>query len=94
MIEWLLLEKIQKLSLVITNITNKEVLERWDFKLQYEKSTGTAEDAIGNKDIKVIKNEIQNVLRQICSTVSFLPLLEGPCKYPGYIYLNVLETFY
>lgn len=79
------MEKIQKLSLVITNITNKEVLERWDFKLQYEKSKGeksSGEEVLGNKDIKIIQNEIQNVLRQICSTVSFLPLLEDPCKFP------------
>ncbi|XP_014276419.1 mitotic spindle assembly checkpoint protein MAD2A [Halyomorpha halys] len=87
--EWLLMEKIQKLSLVITNITNKEVLERWDFKLQYEKSKGekgSGEEVLGNKDIKIIQNEIQNVLRQICSTVSFLPLLEGPCSFDLLIY--------
>jgi len=34
----------------------------------------------GSKDLKEIQNEIRDVMRQICSTVSFLPLLEGSCK--------------
>lgn len=38
-LDWLLQEKVQKLSLIISNRNTKEVLERWDFKLQYDKSS-------------------------------------------------------
>lgn len=71
------------MSLVIANINTKEVLERWDFKLEYEKtedSTNEKGEVTGKKDIKIIQKEIRDVLRQICSTVSFLPLLDCPCK--------------
>ncbi|XP_014250927.1 mitotic spindle assembly checkpoint protein MAD2A [Cimex lectularius] len=84
--EWLMLGKIQMISLVITNISNKEVLERWDFKLQCEeamkgKEVINGKEPVGNKDIKVIQKEIRDVLRQICSTVSFLPLLDCLCSF-------------
>jgi mitotic spindle assembly checkpoint protein MAD2 len=71
------------MSLVIANVVTKEVLERWDFKLEYEKPEGSTTengDLVGKKDLKVIQKEIRDVLRQICSTVSFLPLLDCPCK--------------
>ena len=92
-------EKIQKLSMIITNINTKEVVERWDFNITYEQNS-SGEDAlklkdakvtkngsangtgkVGNKDLKIIQKEIKDVLRQICSTVSFLPLLDCLCKY-------------
>lgn len=83
-IEWLLQQKVSKMSLVISNVTTKEVMERWDFKLEYEaKDVKTNEkgEVVGTKDIKIVQKEIKDVLRQICSTVSFLPLLDCPCKY-------------
>ncbi|KAK9511551.1 hypothetical protein O3M35_000185 [Rhynocoris fuscipes] len=82
--DWLLKGKVKQLSLVITNLANKEVLERWDFKLQYEETISNETDIdkpIGTKDIKVIQSEIRDVLRQICSSVSFLPLLDCPCAF-------------
>lgn len=97
--DWLLDEKVQKISMVITNISTKEALERWDFNVKYEagsespsdlkelKDTKVAKNGKvndvtknGNKELKVIQNEIRDVLRQICSTVSFLPLLDCLCK--------------
>lgn len=98
-LDWLVEEKVQKISMIITNISTKEPLERWDFNVKYEagsessadiqelkdtkvtkpgKSNGAAKT--GNKELKVIQNEIRDVLRQICSTVSFLPLLDCLCK--------------
>uniref|UniRef100_A0A1B6DI51 Mitotic spindle assembly checkpoint protein MAD2A n=1 Tax=Clastoptera arizonana TaxID=38151 RepID=A0A1B6DI51_9HEMI len=82
--EWLLQQKVEKISLVICNISTKEVLERWDFRLEYEggsnKSDGNG-DVVGEKDIKIIQREIKDVLRQICATISFLPLLDCPCSF-------------
>ncbi|XP_046753039.1 mitotic spindle assembly checkpoint protein MAD2A [Diprion similis] len=88
--EWLLQKKVQKLTLVITNVNTKEVLEKWDFKVDYEGSTpnGTGIDnknlnlpEVGTKDTKTIQKEIREVIRQITGTVSFLPLLDCLCSF-------------
>ncbi|XP_025197213.1 mitotic spindle assembly checkpoint protein MAD2A [Melanaphis sacchari] len=84
--DWLLEQKIQKMSMVISNVNTKEVMERWDFKLQYEGSGDSNPDSVGNKDLSIIQKEIRDVLRQICSTVSFLPLLDCPCAFDLQIY--------
>ncbi|KAJ9582432.1 hypothetical protein L9F63_003230 [Diploptera punctata] len=88
--EWLIKKKLQKISLVITNSETKEVMERWDFKIQYEgdKNGAVIENGaeVGNKDIKVIQREIREVMRQILATVSFLPLLDCVCCFDILIY--------
>ncbi|XP_022199482.1 mitotic spindle assembly checkpoint protein MAD2A [Nilaparvata lugens] len=91
--EWLAAQKIKKMSMVISNVQTKEVLERWDFNLQYEKPENTStvsvdgkEEIYGKKEIKVIQSEIRSVLLQICSTVSVLPLLDCPCAFDLLIY--------
>lgn len=70
--EWLLQRKVQQVTLVITNVNTKEVLEKWDFKVDYE---GKAESTDGNnpsalpevgtKDVPSIQKEIREVIRQI-----------------------------
>lgn len=82
--EWLVQRKVQKLTLVITNVYTKEVLEKWDFKVDYEgvplnALSNPAE--IGTKDLKTIQKEIREVIRQITGTVSFLPLLDCLCSF-------------
>lgn len=73
--------------MVICNVITKEVLERWDFKVQYEGSADeSSPDSVGNKELSTIQKEIRDVLRQICSTVSFLPLLDCPCAFDLQIY--------
>lgn len=84
--EWLVKEEIKQLSLVISNISTQETLERWDFKIEYEAKSNGTDEVTGNKDIKIIQKEIRDVLRQICSTVSFLPLLDCPCSFDLHIY--------
>ncbi|XP_012250764.1 mitotic spindle assembly checkpoint protein MAD2A [Athalia rosae] len=89
--EWLVEKKVQKLTLVITNVNTREVLEKWDFKVDYEGPTanGTHPDnktsslplEIGTKDTKTIQKEIREVIRQITGTVSFLPLLDCLCSF-------------
>lgn len=98
-LDWLVEEKVQKISMIITNISTKEALERWDFNVKYEAGSESSTDIqelkdtkvtkagktngpakTGSKELKVIQNEIRDVLRQICSTVSFLPLLDCLCK--------------
>ncbi|XP_012275343.1 mitotic spindle assembly checkpoint protein MAD2A [Orussus abietinus] len=86
--EWLVQRKVQKVTLVITDVNTKEVLEKWDFKVDYEgtKSNGATDSTsslpdVGTKDVKSIQKEIREVIRQITGTVSFLPLLDCLCSF-------------
>ncbi|XP_033325613.1 mitotic arrest deficient 2 [Megalopta genalis] len=87
--EWLIQRKVQKVTLVITNVNTKEVLEKWDFKVDYEgqtsnglkDATNTGLPDVGTKDSKTIQKEIREVIRQITGTVSFLPLLDCLCSF-------------
>lgn len=71
--EWLIQRKVQKITLVITNVNTKEVLEKWDFRVDYEgqSSNGTNDNTknslpeVGTKDVKAIQKEIREVIRQI-----------------------------
>ncbi|CAL1676960.1 unnamed protein product [Lasius platythorax] len=86
--EWLIQRKVQKITLVITNVNTKEVLEKWDFKVDYEdqKANGINSNVKADmpeetKDMKTIQKEIREVIRQITGTVSFLPLLDCLCSF-------------
>jgi mitotic spindle assembly checkpoint protein MAD2 len=72
---------MQKISLIISHSVTKEVLERWDSKVQYEGDAVENGESVGKKDLVLIQKEIRGVLRQISATVSFLPLLDYLCKY-------------
>ena len=68
--EWLLLKKVHKITLVISNVNTKEVLEKWDFKVDYEKEStdenGTKNGTeTGTKEVQLIQKEIREVIRQI-----------------------------
>ncbi|EZA61000.1 hypothetical protein DMN91_005045 [Ooceraea biroi] len=90
--EWLVQRKVRKITLVITNVNTKEVLEKWDFRVDYEDqklndngnsnvNVDPSEGVAGTKDIKTIQKEIREVIRQITGTVSFLPLLDCLCSF-------------
>ncbi|XP_059469913.1 mitotic spindle assembly checkpoint protein MAD2A [Neocloeon triangulifer] len=88
--EWIASRKIQKISMIICNADTKEVLECWDFKLQVEKNDipeGETE-VVGHKDVKVIQNEIRDVIRQITGCVTFLPMLDCPCSFDLQVYTD------
>lgn len=73
--EWLIQRTVQKITLVITNVNTKEVLEKWDFKVDYEdqKANGISSKADvtegETKDMKTIQKEIREVIRQITGNV-------------------------
>ncbi|XP_032364654.1 mitotic spindle assembly checkpoint protein MAD2A isoform X2 [Etheostoma spectabile] len=77
--EWLFECTVQKLVLVITCLETNEVLERWQFDIECDKSAKES-SAPREKSIKTIQDEIRSVIRQITATVTFLPLLETPCE--------------
>ncbi|XP_016113804.1 mitotic spindle assembly checkpoint protein MAD2A-like [Sinocyclocheilus grahami] len=77
--EWLFDCTVQKLVVVITCLETNEVLERWQFDIECDK-TANESSAPREKSIKAIQEEIRSVIRQITATVTFLPLLEIACK--------------
>merc|ERR1712207_39252 len=81
--EWLLKGDIQKLVLVIASIDDGTVLERWVFNVETDKTSinNNNNNNKKNKSIKDIQNEIRGIIRQITSSVTFLPLLEVPCSF-------------
>eukprot|EP01083_Nonionella_stella_P002311 6673_1 len=84
--QWLMKGDIQKLVLVIASIDDGTVLERWLFNIETDKTTFDQKNIKQNKkktnkSIKDIQNEIRGIIRQITSSVTFLPLLEVPCSF-------------
>ncbi|XP_028330732.1 mitotic spindle assembly checkpoint protein MAD2A [Gouania willdenowi] len=85
--EWLMECTVQKLVLVITCLETNEVLERWQFDIQCDKSA-KENCAPREKSIKAIQDEIRSVIRQITATVTFLPLLDTPCAFDLLVYID------
>ncbi|XP_073693711.1 mitotic spindle assembly checkpoint protein MAD2A [Garra rufa] len=85
--EWLFDCTVQKLVVVITCLETNEVLERWQFDIECDK-TAKENGAPRDKSIKAIQEEIRSVIRQITATVTFLPLLETACAFDLLIYTD------
>lgn len=83
--EWLSRNEIEKITMVITNVHSKEVLEQWDFKVHCEPPADGAKvdpaNPTASKELKKIQAEIRDVLRQIAATISYLPLMEKICTF-------------
>lgn len=75
-----------KVALVIANVKTLEVMERWDFLVEYEGSASEEDEQSSEKPLKQIKNEIRDVLKQIASSVAYLPLLDCLCSFDIQIY--------
>jgi len=86
--DWLYKRTIQKLVLVIKNLDNEEVVERWQFNVQCNKTFNENDKNPKQKDTEEVKKEIQGVLRQITASVSFLPMLDFPCSFDILVYTD------
>ncbi|XP_053317410.1 mitotic spindle assembly checkpoint protein MAD2A [Spea bombifrons] len=84
--DWLHKCQVQKLVVVITSIDTNEILERWQFDIECDKTV--KDDTVREKSQKVIQEEIRSVIRQITATVTFLPLLETACAFDLLIYTD------
>ncbi|XP_029458115.1 mitotic spindle assembly checkpoint protein MAD2A isoform X1 [Rhinatrema bivittatum] len=85
--DWLYSCSVQKLVVVISSIEGEEVLERWQFDIECDK-TMKDDSAPREKSQKAIQDEIKSVIRQITATVTFLPLLETACAFDLLIYTD------
>lgn len=83
--DWLIQRIVSKVALVITNVRTLEVLERWDFNVEYEGNSGD-ETVTSEKPLKQIQSEIRDVLKQIASSIAYLPLLDCICSFDIQIY--------
>lgn len=86
--EWLAQNQVDKISMIITNVHTKEVLECWDFKVQNELGDSAGATKLdpnnpptSSKELKKIQAEIRDVMRQIAATISYLPLIESICTF-------------
>uniref|UniRef100_A0A0N5AS10 Mitotic spindle assembly checkpoint protein MAD2A n=1 Tax=Syphacia muris TaxID=451379 RepID=A0A0N5AS10_9BILA len=80
-------KQLKRLVLVISEIQKKEVLERWQFDIETDKTIqDSGEDSSRQKDEKKIRQEMADVIRQITASVAFLPLLEQRCSFDVLIY--------
>lgn len=77
---------VNKVALIITNVHTLEVLERWDFQVEYEGDMSQGHAQTSQKELKQIQKEIRDVMKQITSSVSYLPLLDCLCSFDIQIY--------
>eukprot|EP00049_Salpingoeca_infusionum_P019421 m.361788 g.361788 ORF g.361788 m.361788 type:complete len:262 (+) comp19895_c0_seq1:48-833(+) len=84
--DWLVAKTVQKVVLVLTSVTTSEVLERWQFDIECDNSVD--ENTVVDKPEKETRDEIQAIIRQICSSVTFLPMLEEQCSFDMLIYTD------
>jgi len=83
--DWLMTGIVQKLVVVITNTDTNVTVERWVFDIITELPQA---GEVKEKPEKEIMSEIQAIIRQICASVTFLPLLEGPCSFDLLVYTD------
>jgi mitotic spindle assembly checkpoint protein MAD2 len=69
---WLIERKIRKLVVVLTSVETKEVLERWEFKVEYEEGADQAEGSKENVDTNVAASQqgFRNVINKVGSHYS------------------------
>ncbi|OWF37514.1 mitotic spindle assembly checkpoint protein MAD2A-like [Mizuhopecten yessoensis] len=85
--KWLLSMTVKKLVVVIKDIDTNEVMERWQFDVECDK-TVLEESKPREKSVKDINKEICSVIRQITASVTFLPLLESACAFDLLVYTD------
>jgi len=73
--EWLKTGEIKKLVVVISSQETNETRERWTFDVH------TNSDSVTEKPLPEIQSEIRSIMRQVCASITYLPLLDTPCKF-------------
>ncbi|WVQ74511.1 hypothetical protein IAR50_004112 [Cryptococcus sp. DSM 104548] len=96
--EWILESSLTRLVLAIKSADTGETVERWQFDLYTEDSAldplpgGPSTTAKGSKKKdkteKEVQGEISQIIKQITSTVTFLPMPEGEYTFNILAYHN------
>ncbi|KAI9485287.1 MAG: Mad2l1 protein [Benjaminiella poitrasii] len=91
---WLKSNKLSKFVIVIKSTETDEVLERWNFNVEVNGENGLPmAENIPPEQVERIQQttskQIRSILRQITSSVSFLPELEGDeCTFNVLVYTD------
>ncbi|KAJ6431362.1 hypothetical protein OIU84_018781 [Salix udensis] len=85
--EWLESGKLQRVVLVIMSKPTNEVLERWNFSIETD-SEVVEKGVSREKSDKEIMREIQAIMRQIASSITYLPCLDEPCVFDVLAYTD------
>ncbi|AAZ10210.1 Mad2-like HORMA domain containing protein [Trypanosoma equiperdum] len=86
-IKWVSQDKLRKLVLVLVDAETKgDVVERWVFDIATQGLE--AVEGVNSKSDDTLRKEIQAVLRQVTSSVSYLPLLHRPCYFDMLVYAD------
>ncbi|WVR03853.1 hypothetical protein IAU60_000850 [Kwoniella sp. DSM 27419] len=96
--EWLMSSSINRLVLAIKSTETDETIERWQFDIHMDESAianptlpggpshGKKKDKV--KTEKEVQGEIREIMKQITSSVTFLPILEEECTFTLLAYTN------
>ncbi|GAU16619.1 mitotic spindle checkpoint protein MAD2-like [Trifolium pratense] len=85
--EWLEAGKLQRIVLVIMSKSTGEVLERWNFSIETDNEV-VEKGVSREKSDKEIMREIQAIMRQIASSITYLPCLDEPCVFDVLAYTD------
>ncbi|CAI9779382.1 unnamed protein product [Fraxinus pennsylvanica] len=85
--EWLETGKLQRVVLVIMSKATGEVLERWNFSIETDREV-VDKGVSREKSDKDIMREIQAIMRQIASSITYLPCLDEPCVFDVLVYTD------
>lgn len=80
--KWVYGTKLQKLILVIIDKIQGEPVERWEFNLEVSSSDQP------EKPKDVVKKEIQAIIRQITTSSTYLPVLDGEFTFNILVYTD------
>ncbi|CAH8872501.1 unnamed protein product [Trichobilharzia szidati] len=87
---WLADGRVYRLALLIKEVKTEEVLERWQFNLFTEDTDSSNPN--GTKPLAKVQREIQNVIRQIVASNTFLPVIESTCTIELLVYADKDEA--
>lgn len=80
--KWIAIDGIKEVVLVIGEEDSREILERWQFKVDL-----VADLPNYQKTQKEIEKEIQALMKQIAASVTFLPLIEANSNIPTFLFI-------
>ncbi|KAL8286495.1 hypothetical protein RQP46_004512 [Phenoliferia psychrophenolica] len=94
---WILAGNISRLVMAIISKETRETIERWQFDINVEDVPGKGgkENAAPAKPAKPerttteIQKDIQDTIRQIVSSVTFLPVVEEKCVFNILVYTDL-----
>lgn len=88
--EWLLKQKVKRVTLLLQTLEMKKTIERWDFTI--EPQFKDVYNCTSNKLHVKIRNEIHNVLRELNTIDLLLPKIEETCTIELVVHTNDNDT--